>query len=344
VAARHPDVSTSPSLGERSLTSTAIPRWRTRLGVAFVVAAASFGLALTFRLVFKQQSSDFDQIVIGARRILVGQSPYTQTALPGLEWPIYYPLPAIILGFPFAWLSLAWAHAVFAGIGGGVFAWAASADGDAKLFSVFTWPYVLTVSLGQWGPLLMASALLPGLGWLVIVKPNIGTAVAAGYGVKWIRGRALWINALSASALLTGSFALRRTWFTEWLAVLRGPTSHMITPVAVFGGPLLLLAMVRWRRPEARFLAVLACVPQTFSSYDSLLLFLTVHTRRQALVLVAATTAVTAIIGLVGPAPTYAETVRRFASLRISLVYLPALAMIIAEPNHISRPELGAIL
>ena len=76
-------------------------------------------------------------------------------------------------------------------------------------------------------------------------------------------------------------------------------------------------------------LAAIAFVPQTFSSYDSLLVFLVPRTRRQSLVLVAATTIVTAIVGYVGPAATYAETVRRFAPWRIALVYLPALAIIL---------------
>jgi hypothetical protein len=307
---------------------------RTRLALSLCVAAATCGLALVFRLVFKQQSSDFDQIVIGARRALAGLSPYSLVALPGLEWPIYYPMPAIVLGLPLAALSIAWAHAVFSGIGAGLFTWAASADGDAKLFGLFTWPFVLTVSLGQWAPLLMASAFLPGLGWLAIAKPNIGAAIAGGYGLGWTRGRTLWLNAAMAGVLMIASFALRPTWLGEWLSVIRQPTPHIITPLTVFGGPLLLLGLVRWREPDARFLAALACVPQTFSSYDAFLLFLVVRTRREALVLVAATTAMTAVVGVIGPAPTYAETVHRFASFRIAIVYLPALAIVLSRPTR----------
>jgi hypothetical protein len=116
--------------------------------------------------------------------------------------------------------------------------------------------------------------------------------------------------------------------------VLATPTPHLLIPIFVFGGPLLLLALLRWRRPEARFLATLACVPQTFSSYDSLLLFLIPKTRREALVLVAATTVATAIVGFVGPAATYAATVHKFAPMRIVVVYLPALAIVLRRPNQ----------
>jgi len=325
---------TSPSLGQTTLKSSEVLRWRTRATVAITIAVASFGLALMFRLAFNQQSSDFDQIVVGAQRALRGLTPYTATALPGLEWPIYYPMPALVLGLPFAFLSLPWAHAMFVGISAGIFAWASSADDGSKLLGIFTWPYVLTVSLGQWGPLLIASALLPGLGWIAIVKPNLGLALAAGYAPRWARGRSLWINLLALSTLVIGSFALRPGWVVEWLAVLRGPTTHMIIPLTILGGPVLLLALIRWRLPEARFLAALACMPQTFSSYDSLLLFLVTRTRREALVMVAATTVMTTIVALVGPASTYAETVHRFASLRIAVVYLPAVIIVLRRTNR----------
>jgi len=104
-------------------------------------------------------------------------------------------------------------------------------------------------------------------------------------------------------------------------------------PASVFGGPLLLLALLRWRRPEARLLAVLACVPQTFSSYDSLILFLAVRTRREGLFLAACSLLVTAYVAMKGPAPTYAETVHRFAPIRLWVLYLPAVAMVLMRRN-----------
>ena len=309
------------------------PHRRTRLIASLAVGLGSFGLALIFRLVLKQQSSDFDQIVIGARRTLAGLTPYTASPLPGLDWPIYYPMPALVLGLPFAAMSLATAHAVFSGISGGLFTWALSRDGDAKLFSLGTWPYILTVSLGQWGPLLMATSGIPMIAWLVIAKPNLGLALAAAYGTRWIRARSLLVNAGAIGALLVISWFLRPHWFAEWRALIRTPTPHIIVPLTAIGGPLLLLTLVRWRRPEARLIAALACVPQTFSSYDSLLVFLVPETRREALLLVAGTMCATLAIALLGTAPTYAETVRRFAPVRIALVYLPAVAIILRRPN-----------
>jgi len=307
-------------------------RSRGRALVAVAVGGASFALALCFRLVFHQASSDFDQIVLGAQRVLAGETPYTRTPLPGLQWPIYYPLPALLLGVPFTALPIAWAQATFCGISGACFGWAMSADSGAKLFALATWPYVLSVSLGQWGPLLMATTAIPVLGWLAIVKPNLGLALGVGYGDRWARQPAVWYNGAVIGLLLIASFVLRPQWVSEWIGVLSAPTPHLIMPIRATGGFLLLLALFRWREPAARTLAALAFVPQTFSSYDSLLVFLVPKTRRESLVLVAATTAVTAVIGYTGPAPTYAETVRRFAVWRIFLVYLPAIAIILIRP------------
>jgi hypothetical protein len=292
------------------------------------------GLVLTFRLVFGQRSSDFDQLVIGARRVMHGETPYTLSPLPGLEWPIFYPMPAIVFAVPFSYLSPAVSQAVFCGLTTGLCAWGLSKDGEAKLFSFATWSYVLSVSLGQWGPALMAAATIPALGWLVIAKPNVGAAIAAGYLPLWFRGRALAVNLSVGALLLIASFWMRPTWLTEWRAVLSLPTPHLIVPLSIFGGPLLLLALLRWRRPEARMLAVLACVPQTFSSYDSLILFLVVRTRREALFLAACSLIVTAYVAVVGVAPTYAETVHRFAPVRLWLLYLPMVALILTRRNE----------
>ena len=307
--------------------------WRARLTAALLSGLASFVLVLVFRQVAGQKTSDFDQLVVGMRQVLNGSTPYTLTPLPGLEWPVYYPLPALLVALPLVGLPLELGQAVFCGISGALCGWALSKDGGAKLFAFATWSYVLTVSLGQWGLWLLATASLPALGWIAIAKPNIGLALAAGYAPLWIRGRAKIVNAAAIGLLLVGSMALRPTWIGEWRAVLETPTPQLVTPIRILGGQLLLLGFLRWRLPEGRFLATLACVPQTLSSYDSLLLFLVVRTRKEALLLVACSLIVTLYVARVGPAPTYAETVHRFAPARILLLYLPALALVLRRPN-----------
>jgi hypothetical protein len=282
--------------------------------------------------------SDFDPIVVGARQILAGRTPYTATPLPGLTWPIFYPAPTLVFGLLFSALPVSWAHPIFVGLASGFAAWGLSRDSDARLMGFATWPFALSAILGQWAPALLAAATIPALGWIAILKPNLGLALAIAYGHTWIRGSARRINIAAIALLVTMSFVLRPTWISEWLTLMRTPHEYFLMPVTVLGGPLMLLALLRWRRPEARFLAVLACIPQTFSSYDALLLFLVVRTRRESLILVSLMLVVTALIGAFGVSATYTETVHSWAPVRIALVYLPAVAMVLRRRNEGPAP------
>src|SRR5262249_27554796 len=92
------------------------PPARTRAIVAIVAACVSVGLVLVFRLVLGQHTSDLDQLIVGARRVMSGETPYTPSPLPGLEWPIFYPMPAIVLAAPFTGLAPTIAQSIFCGL------------------------------------------------------------------------------------------------------------------------------------------------------------------------------------------------------------------------------------
>ena len=53
------------------------------------------------------------------------------------------------------------------------------------------------------------------------------------------------------------------------------------SPITVLGGPLLLLSVMRWRRPEGRLLLAMSLLPQNMLFYDQLLLWLIPKTRNQ---------------------------------------------------------------
>jgi len=105
-------------------------------------------------------------------------------------------------------------------------------------------------------------------------------------------------------------------------------------PLASMGGPLLLVALLRWRRPDARLLLVLACVPQSFLFYDQLPLWLIPRTRLQS-----ATLSLLSLVGLLLanqslPAnATTAQVSQNYWPMILATCYLPALAMIMREPN-----------
>jgi hypothetical protein len=99
------------------------------------------------------------------------------------------------------------------------------------------------------------------------------------------------------------------------------------------GGALLLLALLRWRQPEARLLAAMSLIPQTGGLYDTVPLFLIPRTRWEAYGLAAATQ----LVAIADPARTY-PGIDLFSAIKIRwplmfvLVYVPALLLVLRRP------------
>src|SRR5262249_19075549 len=98
----------------RPLLISAVTRIRPVLSGLIVgaIAAALVGHALA-RGPF---ASDLDQLWIAGRALLGGSDPYAAVARAhiNLGYPLYYPLPAVILTLPLALMPLAAARLVFA--------------------------------------------------------------------------------------------------------------------------------------------------------------------------------------------------------------------------------------
>ena len=90
---------------------------------------------------------------------------------------------------------------------------------------------------------------------------------------------------LVGSGLAVVSLAAMPTWPREWLAQLPDSPYHF-SPLRTPLGFILLLALARWRRPEARLLVVLGIVPQSPFVYEVLPLFLIPKSRFQTYALV----------------------------------------------------------
>jgi len=107
----------------------------------------------------------------------------------------------------------------------------------------------------------------------------------------------------------------------------------------IMGGPVLLLALLRWRRPEARLLLALAIVPQSILFYDQLLLWLVPATMRQS-VLLSLLSVLALILGERGfPAGAgHAEVTAAYAPMIMALLFLPCLIMVLRRPNVSDEP------
>jgi hypothetical protein len=193
----------------------------------------------------------------------------------------------------------------------------------------------LTLVMGQWSLLITAAALLPGAAWLVCVKPTTGFASFV-YRPRW----SAIIGSLIAYAIC---LLITPTWPAEWWrAMFFDPSTHWYVPaVGLAFGPLLLLAVLRWRTPEARMLLALSLAPQVQALYSGLPALLAARNRLEAVALSLASS-----FGYLGwlwydwrvPATELRDPAHQAPWLMFS-VYLPALLLVLLRPNEGSIPE-----
>jgi hypothetical protein len=123
-------------------------------------------------------------------------------------------------------------------------------------------------------------------------------------------------------------------WIPEWLGAV-STASHVrpliVRPLAW----LLLLAVLRWRRLEARLLLALALVPMTPAPYELVPLVLAPRDRKQMLALVVCLLVAGALQPpLVLRVPAGAPRIALAQDVLIVGAFLPALAMILSKPNE----------
>lgn len=302
-------------------------RHGTAVGVGLLVAIYC-ALSYTLRL-GPGEANDFTVHWYAARALLDGGNPYdalhvgSRTIYGGLY---YYPLPATMLAAPVSWLPIKAAAVVFASVGAAVLAYALSGKERWRLAALLSAPMLSTAAAGQNTAFVTAAALAPGLGWLAAAKPNVGLAVLAMNPSRRAVGGAL-LFALVSLLLLP-------TWPRDWLRAISADPGYHVAPVLVPGGVVLLLALTRWRRPEARLVVALACVPHTMTWYDALPLMLVPSTYRQLLLLgilshVASFTAAAASVRNNGP-----ELFAATAPIALWGLYVPAMILVLFRPNR----------
>jgi hypothetical protein len=304
--------------------SAASPSRRSRLVAALLIGLAS---ALFTRMVFVVTSvpPDFEFWWRGTQLLLAGSNPYH--AVPhAANWPLrdplFYPMPALMLSVPLAPLPLPIAGAVFMGASGALLAWNITRDGLWRLLLFGSASYYMSLRYGQWSPLVSVVALVPAAGWLAAMKPNLGLALLC-YRPSWRAIAGCGIIGLLSLLVLP-------TWLFDWhsnLDALVGHPPPILTPL----GPLLLLALLRWRRPETRLLLAMACVPQLLFFADQLPLFLIPRTRNEAGVLSACS--FVAFFAWLSKFITTEQYVAAATPYVMWSIYVPCLVMILRRPN-----------
>lgn len=278
--------------------------------------------------------SDFDQCWVAARALLHGHNPYDAIG-PGraFEWrfPFFYPLPAALIAMPFAWFSVSITRALFISMSATLLAFAIIRRDYHRLLLFLSAGFCVSLLKSQWEPLLTAAALLPALSWVFVAKPTVGAALFVAFPSR--------TAVLGGIALVAVSLVVMPSWPANWIQMLHQET-HMRTPLITPLGPLLLLGLLRWRRPEARLLVALACVPQTLILYMTVPLFLIPASLGESALLAALSWVAQATTFTMPHQPPHPSFYTDSAWVIVMFLYVPCLVMVLRRRNEGEMPAL----
>jgi hypothetical protein len=186
----------------------------------------------------------------------------------------------------------------------------------------------------QWSPLFAFAALFPpALGIAAGVKPNLAFAMLACQSTR----RAVLQAFLGGGTLLLISLAIQPSWPMDWLRTLHSSAtaSEYVIPITTVPGFPLALAVLRWRRPEARMLLCMAAIPQAGFFYDQFPLLLVPQSRRQ-MILAVGLSQLALLTPNVLPFDRRTPVTLSHALMPLIIVaaYLPALIMVLNRPNE----------
>lgn len=237
----------------------------------------SGAICLFLTSLFHIGAADFAWRLRAARELLAGRDPYAYTPGP---YAIPYPLPADFIGIPFAWLPDGIAGALFMTLSVALLAWGFMRVGESwRMGMLFSWPFLYSLLFVQWSPLFCALWFFPQISALVLVKPNIAIPLI-------VTTRISKLGAAIAAAVLLISLLVYPTWPMVWLKSLSG-YQGIKPPIAVLPfGPIVLLALIRWRSRQSWLLLTMALMPQRVF-YDQLPLLLVAENKKQLFGLVA---------------------------------------------------------
>jgi hypothetical protein len=303
-----------------------MPR-RTRIALAVAAGLASALYVAWVQWRVPGPGRDFDPIWVAARALFAHQDPYRAVAEWGWRFPLYHPLPALLVAMPFAILPLAAARVAFAGASGTLLGFAACGSAWWPLLFLLSAPYRHAMMELQWSPILTAATLLPAVAGLLAVKPSIGLAL--------FLSRPTVSAVVGGIALVLVSLAVWPAWPVAWWHEARKLTH--LAPVVRPGGALLLLGLLRRKRPEGRFLAALALIPHRPVGYDMLPLLVLVPERvvEMLVLMLGSEIAFRLASALPGSMQIDAYDAASWPAY-LSLVYIPALIIVLLRPRTVT--------
>jgi len=236
---------------------------RCRLAVSAAIGLLSGAFCWFLMMRLHQDAADFRWAIRLAQSLVNRQNPYSA--------PVQlYPLTAAFFGLPFLRLTPEIAAGMFWGISSFLLALGLTREGYGKLLIFFAYPYWAGILTVQWSPIICAAAFFPLLLPATMAKPQLGLPVFL---------TRMSLRGVAACAVLAAvSLAVMPNWPRLWLRQI-GNYDHFF-PLLVLPGPLLSLALLRYRDRDARLLMLAALMPQRWF-YDSFILWLIPQSRRE---------------------------------------------------------------
>jgi len=313
------------------------PSRRSRILVALLLSIIVGTVLYAHYLRFGQERSDFSQALFGARALLHGADPYALVG-PGRvyesQWPVMYPATAFVAAIPFSPISDQAASAIFVALSTFLLAYGSTAGSWHRLPMFASIAFTASVQFAQWSILMTAMLFLPLLAVFAVIKPQSALPVIAS-----LRSRAAVAAAMAGGVVLVGvSLLLLPRWpFEWWRIVLSG--EQLSAPIMRLGGVFIALVLLRWRRPEAWLVFLMACMPQSWAWYNVLPLLAIPATYREACVL-----SLTSSVGALAAAYFIRDSSSPafypgWGAAMVAFAYLPATIAILRRPNSSGKPS-----
>jgi hypothetical protein len=240
-----------------------MPGIRGRIAISALIGAGTGAFCFLVVSRLHQGAGDFRWAIHLAQRFLAGQNPYDT---PDEQ----YPFTAALFGLPFVRLRLEIAATIFYGLSSALLAFGLTRTGYHRLLVFLAYPYWIGLLTVQWSTVITASAFFPLLMPVAMAKPQIGLPVF----LTHFNRRCFW--ACVAVGLL--SLILMPRWPHLWIGQM-GYYQHFFA-ILVLPGPLVLLALLRYRDRDAWLLLLTSLMPQRWF-FDAFVLWLIPKSRRE---------------------------------------------------------------
>ncbi len=260
---------------------------------------------------FHQGAGDFGWSIHVAQRFLARENPYDTRYEQ-------YPFTAALFAMPFVRARPEVAAGVFSAVSSFLLAFGLTREGYERLLVFLAYPYWVGLLSVQWSTVIMAAAFFPLALPVTMAKPQVGLPI--------------FLTRLTRRGVI-GSFLvalLSVVLFPQWPWLWFGQARYYqhFFAILILPGPLILLALLRYRDRDAWLLVLTSLMPQRWF-FDAFILWLIPKSRR-AILLTVALSWCSGLWRYYHP-PSSFDQVGRWIVLSI---YLPMLAIVLFRKNE----------